>query len=130
MDKGHAKLQLLNLLICMKQFGVKYENLAIAINAAVRRAGGTRKEVAKSIGVDESRLSRFCNADFKRATPVLKKVCDHFEIRLSDYALNGGKPPRWNIEISQSISKLVQKDQRRGKAIKQLLRAIHTILKT
>lgn len=112
---------------CMTQPAIDSKRLAQQLDAAIRRKRMTYKQIAKTSGIEASRISKFCNAEFKRVTPVLKKLCIRLEVPLEDPAANHVEPI--TNDIFESVRTLVGKSSKKAKAVRRLIQSVELLIK-
>src|SRR5688572_13471829 len=84
-DKYNAIVQYLFYIIAMRHQLVAIHKLTERLRQAARDK--THSEIAAAANVDPSRVSRFLNGEFKKMTPVLKKVCGALKISIDSFLL-------------------------------------------
>jgi transcriptional regulator with XRE-family HTH domain len=83
-------------------------------------------EIARDSKVDPSRVSRFLNGEFKKLTPVLKKVCESLDVSPEDYLLDGSAPGI-TPETFDTLNRIVGRDPQKILAAARLLRSLEVL---
>ena len=94
----------------------------------LRQAAGGRSpaEIADAARVDRSRVTRFLNGEFRRMTPVLKKVCSTLQISVDEFLLDG-LAPDLPPDILACLRKIVGRDPMRAAAATRLFRSLQAL---
>jgi len=121
-----CKIANLYLHFCMKQTVVDSKRLARRLEAAILRSGKSYKEIATRTGIDASRVSRFCNGEFKRVTPVLEKLCDKLNVSWKS-CIAGSEAHIAQREVVESIHRLIGKAPEKATAVRRLVRCVELL---
>lgn len=101
-------------------------NVGKLVERLVKAANGkSPSELARSSGIDPSRITRFLNGDFKKLTPILKSLCENLDVQWVDLL----DPPASDIcsELVASLSRIVGQDPNRIRATRGLLRSLEVL---
>jgi len=112
----------------MKQSAVDGKRLAQKLCAVIDRKGVTLEQIASKAGVEQSRVSRFRSGEFRRMTPTLEKLCRSLGVHWQDYILENG-PKKLPEDFLESVRRLVGKNPRKIRAVRQLVRSVETLVK-
>lgn len=108
----------------MRHQKVNIEKLARRLK---RAAGATPPaEIARSANIDASRVSRFLNGDFKKLTPVLRRLCSSLAIPVEEFVLDSpasGLSP----EMLGPLRRIVGRDPKKILAASRLLRSLEVL---
>ena len=108
----------------MKHEKINVEDLTRRLRkTAAAKAPG---EIAAAANVDPSRVTRFLNGEFRKMTPVLRRVCSSLSIPADEYLLDtpvSELPP----DALLSLRKVVGRDPARAAAATQLLRSLEVL---
>jgi len=110
----------------MKHPAVDAEHLAQKLRAVMDRGGMSLEQIASQAGVEQSRASRFRAGEFRRMTPTLEKFCRALGVRWRDYLCEDG-PRKLPDDLLESVRRLVGKNPRKIRAVRQLVRSIETL---
>lgn len=94
----------------------------------LRKAVGAKpaKEIAAAAKVDPSRVTRFLNGEFRKMTPVLKRLCESLKIRVDEFLIQtpaSSLPP----DILTSLRRIVGRDPVRATAATRLIRSLEVL---
>jgi len=94
----------------------------------LKRAAGARTPggIAKAAQIDASRVSRFLNGDFKRLTPVLRRLCSYLGVPVEEFVLDSstsGLSPA----MLEPLRRIVGRDPKKILAANRLLRSLEVL---
>lgn len=94
----------------------------------LRKAVGAKpsREIAAAAKVDPSRVTRFLNGEFRKMTPVLKRLCASLKIRVDEFLIQrpaASLPP----DILKSLRRIVGRDPVRAAAATRLIRSLELL---
>jgi transcriptional regulator with XRE-family HTH domain len=94
----------------------------------LKKAVGARSvsEIAKSAKIDNSRVSRFLNGDFKKLTPVLRRLCKTLHIPLNEFhqdATSSSLSP----DIMKAMQRIVGRNPKKILAARKLLQNLEIL---
>jgi transcriptional regulator with XRE-family HTH domain len=108
----------------MRHHRVNIEKLA----RRLKQAAGTKApaEIARAAKIDPSRVTRFLNGDFKRVTPVLRRLCSSLKVPVEEFLLDS---PALGLsaEVLGPLRRIVGRDPRRILAASRLLRSLEAL---
>ena len=109
----------------MRHQRVNIEKLA----QRLKRAAGKRTpaEIARAARIDPSRVTRFLNGDFKKVTPVLRRLCSMLKIPVEEFLLDS---PALGLsaEVLDPLRRIVGRDQKRVLAASRLMRSLEALV--
>jgi DNA-binding Xre family transcriptional regulator len=106
----------------MKQPRVNVKALSQAIAQKMRDKKLGQIDLAKKAGVPPDRVSRFCDENFVRLSPILEKICQKLGLNSQDY-LSHKEAPLSNgliLKLHHSLSGNVTKQR----ALQRILKAL------
>ena len=117
----------LQILIC--NFAMKHDRVDIEkLTQRLRQAAGSKSpgEIAAEAKVDPSRVTRFLNGDFRKMTPVLRRLCGSLNIPVDKFLLEApGRDLPSNV--LSSLRKIVGRDPARAAAAIRLVRSLEVL---
>lgn len=108
----------------MKHNRVDIGKLAQTMQRAAK--GKLPAEIAAAAKVHPSRVTRFLNGEFKKVTPVLRRVCASLSVSVDKFLLDAPAldlPP----DILSSLRRIVGRDPARAAAATRLLRSLEVL---
>jgi hypothetical protein len=79
-------------------------------------------KVATLAKVDASRVSKFCDGNFKRLTPILRRVC--MAVGTNPEAFLETKSTRVPVDLAADIDRITHGIPARARALRQILRIV------
>jgi len=102
-------------------------NVEKLVRRLKRAAGATPPaDIARSAKIDASRVSRFLNGDFKRLTPVLRRLCASLEIPVDEFVLDS-PASGFSAEMLGPLRRIVGRDPKKILAASRLLRSLEVL---
>ena len=111
----------------MKHPAVDAQRLAQKLRAAIDRKGMALEQIASKAGIEQSRVSRFRAGEFRRMTPILEKFCRTLGVHWQD-CVSGDGPKKLPEDFLESVRRLVGKNPRKIRAVRQLVRSVETLV--
>lgn len=82
----------------------------------------TQEKFAKKVNVDQSQISRILNADFKRISKNVRKVCKNAKIDLD--SKKGESNPAESPELMNALSLVWDGTDKKAKALAKVIRSL------
>jgi len=106
----------------MKQPPLNSSKLARDLKGRIRKQRLSYVDVAKIAKVDASRVSKICEGQFKRLSPVVKRVCDALAAKPETFLVNQSVPAP--ADLIADINRLISGNPDRARALQKILRIV------
>ena len=101
-------------------FTMRSEEIGQLVNKFIKENGITQSDLAKSIGIHQSQISRVINADFKKASKTVRLICEYAKIDL--HILEEQKfNPNNNLELMNAIGTVWDGTEKKAKALAKVI---------
>jgi len=110
----------------MKQPRLNVSKLTQDLTRRIRDKKLDYVQVAALAKVDASRVSKICDGNFKRLTPILRRIC--IAVGTNPEAFLETKSTRVPIDLSSDIERITRGIPARARAVQQILRIVQRSL--
>jgi len=100
----------------------------VTLTRRLKKAAGATPpaEIARSAKMDGSRVTRFLNGDFKKLTPVLRRLCASLGVPVENFLLDS-PASGLSAEMLGPLRRIVGRDPKKILAASRLLRSLEVL---